>query len=111
MMEVAQGSHFNHVPPFLSKTYGKVDYPLTNVIVSWSATNRSFIVWNPVDFGEDLLPKYFKQNNFSNFIRQLNNTYVSNFKYSFLWICLIILMVFLFLELCYGFLFDYGIKK
>jgi len=60
MMEVAQGSSSNHMPPFLSKTYGKVDDPLTNVIVSWSVADRSFIVWNSIDFGEDLLPKYFK---------------------------------------------------
>ncbi|PIN04672.1 Heat shock transcription factor [Handroanthus impetiginosus] len=62
----------NSPAPFLLKTYEMVDDPLTNSIVSWSHTGRSFVVWNPPDFSRDLLPKYFKHNNFSSLIRQLN---------------------------------------
>ncbi|KAF8102965.1 hypothetical protein N665_0189s0019 [Sinapis alba] len=66
----------NTVPPFLSKTYDMVDDPSTNEIVSWSRGNNSFVVWDVPEFSKVFLPKYFKHNNFSSFVRQLN-TYVS----------------------------------
>ncbi|RAL50654.1 hypothetical protein DM860_015801 [Cuscuta australis] len=62
----------NSPPPFLVKTYDMVEDPSTDKIVSWSATNNSFVVWDPPEFGRNLLPKYFKHSNFSSFVRQLN---------------------------------------
>lgn len=62
----------NQLPPFLSKTYDMVDDASTDHVVSWSSGNNSFVVWNPPEFARDLLPKYFKHNNFSSFVRQLN---------------------------------------
>ncbi|KAL1561583.1 heat stress transcription factor A-5-like [Salvia divinorum] len=58
--------------PFLLKTYEMVDDSSTDAIVSWSGSTKSFVVWNPPEFARVLLPSYFKHNNFSSFIRQLN---------------------------------------
>ncbi|CAN8313942.1 unnamed protein product [Cochlearia groenlandica] len=62
----------NGPPPFLSKTYDMVEDPSTDSIVSWSGNSNSFVVWDPPEFARDLLPKNFKHNNFSSFVRQLN---------------------------------------
>ncbi|XP_011083880.1 heat stress transcription factor B-4-like [Sesamum indicum] len=58
--------------PFLTKTYQLVDDPTTDHIVSWGEDDSTFVVWRPPEFARDLLPNYFKHNNFSSFVRQLN---------------------------------------
>lgn len=58
--------------PFLTKAYELVDDTATNDVVSWSESGNTFVVWKHADFAKDLLPKYFKHNNFSSFVRQLN---------------------------------------
>ncbi|KAH7542171.1 heat stress transcription factor B-4d [Ziziphus jujuba] len=58
--------------PFLTKTYQLVDDPRTDHIVSWGEDESTFVVWRPPEFARDLLPNYFKHNNFSSFVRQLN---------------------------------------
>ncbi|CAL5343967.1 unnamed protein product [Camellia sinensis] len=58
--------------PFLTKTYQLVDDSTIDDVISWNEDGSTFIVWNPTEFASDLLPKYFKHNNFSSFVRQLN---------------------------------------
>ncbi|KAJ9173564.1 hypothetical protein P3X46_016686 [Hevea brasiliensis] len=58
--------------PFLTKTYQLVDDPSVDDLISWNEDGSTFIVWRPAEFARDLLPKYFKHNNFSSFVRQLN---------------------------------------
>ncbi|XP_051138310.1 heat stress transcription factor B-2b-like [Andrographis paniculata] len=58
--------------PFLTKTYQLVEDHAIDEVISWNEDGSAFIVWNPTEFARDLLPKYFKHNNFSSFVRQLN---------------------------------------
>ncbi|KAK6936477.1 Heat shock factor (HSF)-type, DNA-binding [Dillenia turbinata] len=58
--------------PFLTKTYQLVDDHSIDDVISWNEDGSTFIVWKPTEFARDLLPKYFKHNNFSSFVRQLN---------------------------------------
>ncbi|KAG7566815.1 Winged helix DNA-binding domain superfamily [Arabidopsis suecica] len=58
--------------PFLTKTFEMVGDPNTNHIVSWNRGGISFVVWDPHSFSATILPLYFKHNNFSSFVRQLN---------------------------------------
>ncbi|KAK4422667.1 Heat stress transcription factor B-2b [Sesamum alatum] len=58
--------------PFLTKTYQLVDDPSIDDLISWNEDGTTFVVWRPAEFARDLLPKYFKHNNFSSFVRQLN---------------------------------------
>lgn len=67
-----EGLHDAGPPPFLTKTFDIVDDPASDHVVSWSRAGSSFVVWDPHAFSTNLLPKNFKHNNFSSFVRQLN---------------------------------------
>ncbi|XVF12460.1 hypothetical protein REPUB_Repub08aG0120500 [Reevesia pubescens] len=70
---MAVGDSQRSVPtPFLTKTYELVDDHTIDDVISWNDDGSTFIVWNHTVFARDLLPKYFKHNNFSSFVRQLN---------------------------------------
>ncbi|XP_030453761.1 heat stress transcription factor A-3 isoform X1 [Syzygium oleosum] len=68
-LECLQGTP---LPPFLSKTFDLVDDRSLDPIISWGSSGESFVVWDPVEFARIILPRNFKHNNFSSFVRQLN---------------------------------------
>ncbi|CAG8774241.1 15541_t:CDS:2, partial [Acaulospora morrowiae] len=82
------------VPAFLNKLYNMVNDPQSNDLIIWSEAGNSFLgvyirllndftgnvpnrkllhsVKRPQDFAKEVLPRFFKHNNFSSFVRQLN---------------------------------------
>ncbi|KAI3653332.1 hypothetical protein MP228_001279 [Amoeboaphelidium protococcarum] len=61
-----------NVPAFLIKLYNMVNDKGCDDMIQWSPDGMSFIVLNQEDFSQYVLPKFFKHNNFSSFVRQLN---------------------------------------
>ncbi|BAT72706.1 hypothetical protein LR48_Vigan325s004600 [Vigna angularis] len=66
------GSGSGAVPPFLKKCYDMVEDRNTDSVIRWSDGGDSFVISDTTQFSVTLLPTYFKHNNFSSFIRQLN---------------------------------------
>merc|ERR1712151_694347 len=58
-------------PIFLRKTYHMVD-SCDPTIASWSDDGKVFIVKDPELFASNVIPQFFKHNNFASFVRQLN---------------------------------------
>lgn len=67
-----EGLHDAGPPPFLTKVYDMVEDKSIDDIIRWSRGGQSFVVLDPQAFSTNLLPRYFKHNNFSSFVRQLN---------------------------------------
>ncbi|XP_017770603.1 PREDICTED: heat shock factor protein isoform X2 [Nicrophorus vespilloides] len=62
----------SQVNAFLNKLWKMVNDPSTNHLICWAPTGSSFIIQNQAQFWYELLPVYYKHNNMSSFVRQLN---------------------------------------
>ncbi|XP_060105223.1 heat shock factor protein 3-like [Heteronotia binoei] len=60
------------VPGFLAKLWALVEDPGSDAVICWSRNGQNFSILDEQRFAKELLPKYFKHNNLSSFIRQLN---------------------------------------
>lgn len=61
-----------NIPAFLSKLWKIVNDPEIDKIIGWSADGRSFVIKDQAQFWYNILPVYYKHNNMSSFVRQLN---------------------------------------
>ena len=59
------------MPNFLLKLYQILETNEYNSIIEWGENGRYFVVKNLNEFTDRVLPKYFKHNNFSSFVRQV----------------------------------------
>lgn len=62
----------SNVPAFLVKLWKLVEDPQYEMHISWNRSGTGFIVHDQATFAREILPKYFKHNNFASFVRQLN---------------------------------------
>ncbi|VDM30492.1 unnamed protein product [Hydatigera taeniaeformis] len=61
-----------NIPAFLNKLTSLVDDPNTDNLIYWDSSGRSFHIRDGNRLAKDVLPMFFKHNNLSSFIRQLN---------------------------------------
>ncbi|KAJ6623395.1 hypothetical protein B0H10DRAFT_1786557 [Mycena sp. CBHHK59/15] len=69
LVHLAQGPR---IPAFLNKLYEMVNDEKTNHLIGWSSTGDTFYVYDQERFSRDVLGRWFKHQNFSSFVRQLN---------------------------------------
>lgn len=62
----------NAITAFLAKLWALVNDPTCDHLIAWDPSGGSFHVYDQARFAREILPRYFKHNNFASFIRQLN---------------------------------------
>lgn len=69
---VQQQHSQNAITAFLAKLWALVNDPTCDDLIAWDPSGGSFHVYDQARFAREILPRYFKHNNFASFIRQLN---------------------------------------
>lgn len=71
--------HKSEIPNFLIKLYQILETNEFHNIIEWGENGRYFVVKNMNEFTDKVLPRFFKHNNYSSFVRQVmtNNLNIS----------------------------------
>ncbi|KAI0780561.1 hypothetical protein BD413DRAFT_462499 [Trametes elegans] len=67
---IRNGQH--NIPRFLLKLYEIINDPTNEELIKWSESGDSFYIYHQERFAKEVLGKWFKHQNFSSFVRQLN---------------------------------------
>ncbi len=57
---------------FIFKLYDIANRQTSGEHIQWSEDGTTFSICDPKRFADEVLPQYFKHNNFTSFLRQLN---------------------------------------
>jgi hypothetical protein len=60
------------IPSFIRKTYDILEEARFPQYIDWSPEGTALVIKKPSEFSQKVLPIYFKHNNFTSFVRQLN---------------------------------------
>lgn len=60
------------IPSFIRKTYEILEENKFPEYIDWNAEGNAIIIKMPSEFAQKVLPTYFKHNNLTSFVRQLN---------------------------------------
>jgi hypothetical protein len=69
------GHDSSEKPPvsgFITKLWNMLNEPANWHLISWSDAGNTFVVLDSKRLAAEILPKYFKHNNFTSLVRQLN---------------------------------------
>jgi len=64
-------SNKNEIPNFLLKLYQILETNEFQNIIEWGENGKFFVVKNMNEFTDKVLPRFFKHNNYSSFVRQV----------------------------------------
>jgi hypothetical protein len=60
------------IPSFIRKTYDILEERKFPEVIDWNAEGTAIVIKKPSEFCQKVLPTYFKHNNLTSFVRQLN---------------------------------------
>lgn len=60
------------IPSFIRKTYDILEEAKFPQLIDWNSEGNAIVIKKPSEFSQKVLPVYFKHNNLTSFVRQLN---------------------------------------